>query len=221
MDLGWSYGLTSIPATVYKVNSSGVTQWQKSINLFQGSEVIQTTDNGYKISGYWLSNQGIGSTGFVTTPTIIKMDSEGNIQSVENYSTLPSLVVVPSDIRTSDGGFVYWQLGNITKTDSENKTQWVEQLNYNSSVDGTEPLFVSSVLETSDGGLVVLGIGYSEFDNYRTGNIYLIKLEPFLPLPVQPQFSVEWIILVIVFVVITISLLLLYRSHRKTANSKQ
>jgi len=41
------------------------------------------------------------------------------------------------------------------------------------------------VIETSDGALAALGVGYSLFDNPRTGRVYLIKTEAFLPLPSQ------------------------------------
>lgn len=180
MDLGWSYQITFMPSTVYKVNSSGSLQWKKTIDFLKASTIIQTNDEGYEIAGHW-STYG---TTYEETPTLIKMDSKGNIQWVANYSSVPDLGVASTSIQTSDGGFAYWTDGTITKTDSNNNIQWVKNLNY-TVYQGTAPLSLSSVIETSDGALAALGVGYTYFGFSRTGKLYLIKTEAFLPLPSQ------------------------------------
>jgi len=187
MDLGWSYQFTFVPSTVYKVDSSGTIQWKKTIDFFKGSTIIQTSDEGYEIAGHW-STYG---TTYESTPTLIKTDSQGNIQWVENYSSVPpTLSVASTRIQTSDGGFAYWKGGSITKTDSNNNTQWVNDLTY-PTLDApphyTYPLALCSLIETSDGALATLGVGYNLLDNPRTGKIYLLKTEAFLPLPSQTQ----------------------------------
>jgi hypothetical protein len=170
MDLGWRYQGTFMPSTVYKVDSLGNLQWTKLVECLVASTIIQTNDEGYEIAGQWYS------TTYEYTPTLIKMDSNGNIQWVANYSSVPDLGISSTRIQTSDGGFAYWTDGSITKTDSNNDTQWVKNLNY-TGADGTAPLKLSSVIETSDGALAALGVGYSLFDNSRTGRSYLIKTE--------------------------------------------
>jgi hypothetical protein len=222
MDLGWRYQGTFMPSTVYKVDSSGNMQWNKTIDFLAALTIIQTNDEGYEIAGQWYSATS------EYTPTLVKMDSNGNIQWVANYSSVPDLGVASTRIQTSDGGFAYWTNGSITKTDSNNDTQWVKNLNY-TGADGTAPLKLSSVIETSDGALAALGVGYSLFDNPRTGKLYLIKTEAFLPLPTQtplptpmptlspaPTLEVTIVILVMIVVAVVVGVgLLVYFKKRK------
>jgi len=180
MDLGWGYQFTFVPSTIYRVDSSGSLQWTKTIDFLAASKIIQTNDEGYEVTGHWSTN----GTTYEYTPTLIKTDPQGNIQWAANFSSIPDLGFSSTEIETIDGGFAYWKDGSITKTDSENNTQWVKNLTY-TGADGTAPLKLSSVIETSDGALAALGVGYSLFDNPRTGRVYLIKTEAFLPLPSQ------------------------------------
>jgi hypothetical protein len=180
MDLGWGYQFTFEPSTFFKVDSLGNVQFEKTIDFLAASSIIQTNDEGYEIAGYW-STYG---TTYEHTPTLVKMDYQGNIQWAANFSSVPDLGIASTGIETSDGGFAYWKDGSITKNDSNNNTQWVKNLTY-TGADGTAPLELSSVIETSDGALATLGVGYNLFDNPRTGKIYLIKTEAFLPIPSQ------------------------------------
>ena len=90
LDLGWSYQYTFFPSSFCKVDSLGNIQWTKTYGLFRALNLVQTSDWGYEISGYW-STYG---TTYEYTSTIIKTDSEGNVQWVENYSS--SLDLLPS-----------------------------------------------------------------------------------------------------------------------------
>jgi len=222
MDLGWTHSVSFTPSTVYKVDSSGSMQWNKTIDFLKASTIIQTNDEGYEIAGGWT----VGVT-YQYTPTLIKMDSQGNIQWVANYSSVPNLGTTTSKrIRTSDGGSAYWTDGSITKTDSNNNTQWVKNLDY-TGLDGTAPLKLSSVIETSDGALAALGVGIDLFDNIFSGKIYLIKTEAFLPLPSQaplptpmptslPAISVEaTIVVLLIIVVFAVAVLLIFLRKRK------
>ena len=190
MDLGWRYNVGFQPSTVYKVDSAGNVQWSKTLGPYNTSEylgassIIQTNDGGYEIAGGWT----IGVT-YQYTPTLVKMDAQGNIEWVANYSTTPELGSISTRIRTSDGGFVYcWTDGRIIKTDSGNNTQWTKQFNYTGDRGaplGILPLSIRSVIETSDGALAILAVGEYHPGIARTGRIYLIKTEAFLPLPYQ------------------------------------
>ncbi len=190
MDLGWRYNVGFQPSTVYKVDSVGNVQWSKTLGPYNTSEylgassIIQTNDGGYEIVGGWT----IGVT-YQYTPTLVKMDAQGNIEWVANYSTTPELGSISKRIRTSDGGYVYyWTDGRIIKTDSDNSTQWTKQFNYASDRGaplGILPLSIHSVIETFDGALAILAVGEYHSGIARTGRIYLIKTEAFLPLPSQ------------------------------------
>jgi hypothetical protein len=222
MNLDWYHSMHFFPATVYNVDSSGSLQWEKPIEDLEASAIIQTNDGGYEITGKWNRY----------TPTLVKMDSEGNVQWVANYSSVPDLGVASiRSIQTSDGGFAYWTYGNITKTDSDNNTQWVKTLYYTgfegmkNNIGPLEKL--SSVIETSDGALAALGIGLWHLDDAFSGSIYLIKTEAFLPLPSQaplptpiptplPVLMVEAAVMALVIVgVVVIAGLLVFLKKRK------
>jgi len=224
MDLGWFHQTNFVPSTIYKVNSSGGIEWKKTIKFLNASTIIQTNDEGYEISGRW------STYGTTYTPTIIKTDSQGTIQWVANYSSVPDLGVSSTMIQTSDGGFAYWTDGSVTKTDSKNNTEWIKILTY-PTLDAYPtyiyPLKLSSLIETSDGALAALGVGYRLLNNPLTGKIYLIKTESFLPLPSQaplptplptpsPTLTVEVKIAILVIVVaIVVACLLFFLRKRK------
>jgi hypothetical protein len=256
MDGGWQHSISAAPATIYKLDSLGNQQWNKTINYFEawlnGSAIIQTSDDGYESVGYWLYNTNSPyASGSIGNATIIKTDFQGNIQWSENYTNIPSLGTnlnlqtysngahsTAGSIKTSDEGYVNWKAGTITKTSSQNSTQWVLNLTYATidSPNGTATLGVFSIIETSDGALAILGVGYRLLDNDLTGKIYLYKTDSFLPSPSPTQLpnpistaippaskpisslliiAVTLTILVIIGIGLT---LLLYRRHRKTAS---
>lgn len=251
MDLGYTYQNSLEPATVFKVDSKGNLQWSKTIAHFTGSGIIQTNDKGYEISGWWY----FPNSASAITPTLIKMGSQGNIQWIRNFTTLPDLSVnytiytspyyigyqIGGNISTSDNGSIYWTYGNITKTDSNNNKQWIRTITYTvTTSNASAPLLLTSVIETSDGAIAALGIapeGYSTFPTQ--GMMYLVKLEPFLPIPSITQLPapistpipnpssldilVEQLavpILVVILLAVGV-IFLLMRRHRKTANFNQ
>jgi hypothetical protein len=238
MDLGWRYNVGFEPSTIYKVDSAGNVQWSKTLGPYNTSEylgastIIQTNDGGYEIAGGWT----IGVT-YQYTPTLVKMDAQGNIQWVANYSSLPNLGVSTSNwIRTSDGGFVYcWTDGRIIKTDSGNNRQWTKQFNYTDDMGaplGILPLSISSVIETSGGALAILAVGEYHSGIARTSIIYLIKTEAFLPLPpkttlpapIRPSSMapiVKVAIVIIVIIVVAVAGLWVYFKKRKHHTAPQ
>ncbi len=263
LDCGNAYQLNPyVPSTLYKVDSSGNMQWNKTINFFEASNLIQTSDGGYEIAGEWNT---YGTT-YLFTPTIIKLNSQGDIQWYENTSTvlnaaqayeagarILNLTTASSNIQTSDGGFVYFEAGNavlntpfsttvpptLVKTDSNNNTQWIENLTSSGYIINF-PFEIASLIETSDGAIAGLGIANSaRLSQGLWGYIYLIKTAPFLPLPSQSplptslpsptpsptpaptMITVNEQILIIALIAVVVALsvvLLIYRRHRKTAN---
>jgi hypothetical protein len=204
-------------------------QWNKTFPQFQPSTVIQTNDEGYELFGVDSS----------FTPTLIKMNSQGNIQWIANDSNLQQQIGAASfqinhdakdgSSQTSDGGYAKWTLGSIIKTDSHGNTEWIENFTYPSdNYNGISPLSFFSLIGTSDGSLAALGVG----DYYRStykGTIYLIKTEPFLPAPsptklqnpLPAPYSLEMTVLVISILIIIAIALLLFRRHRKTRSQNK
>ncbi len=195
LDCGLSHQFSFFASRLYKLDSSGGMEWNKTINLFTASNLIQTSDGGYEIAGEWNT---YGTT-YQTTPTVIKLNSKGDMQWYENTSAVLNLAVVSSDIKTSDGGYAYFKPANnpyfpsnlsrpaLVKTDSSNNTQWVENFTYSGPLNynnGTITFYfkISSLIETSDGALAGLGIA-DPMLNTPGGEIYIIKTAPFLLLP--------------------------------------
>ncbi len=230
LDLGWTHGFTLQPAILYKLDSSGNTQWKKTIDFFIGENLIQTNDGGYEISGEWNT---YGTT-YETTPTILKTDSQGNIQGYENNTNSVSYLKANySTTPTSDGGQAYLQFNSIVKIDSNKNVQWLENLTFPPLIGSTPPLgYYSSIIETRDGALLAIGVG--TIAQSWEGYIYLIKTEAFLPLPSPtklptplpiPSTNVSkpvlptQIILFGLIAILTVCLsvgLIIYRKYRKT-----
>jgi hypothetical protein len=185
MKSGWDYQQTFSPATIYKVDSSGKMEWNKTIPFLYATDIIQTSDGGYEISGHW-STYG---TTYIFTPTLVKTDSQANIQWDENFTTaVPNFFnLTYTKVQTSDGGFAYAESASIIKTDSNNNVQWVRNVTYAAAGDINFSLGIHCLIETSDGALVGLGVGLAFLDVPRSGTIYLIKTEPFLPLQSPSQ----------------------------------
>jgi hypothetical protein len=177
--------------------------------------VTQTPDGGFVVAGiiYFVSHS---ASSFESKTLLVKTDSQGIIewnQTLDGYD-------VQSMILTSDGGLAYADSGRIIKTDSNYSKLWEKTLTYTGS-DGTAALGLSSVIETFDGSLAVLGVGRDLFDNMLTGRIYLIKTNAFLPLPTPtttssiPEFPVWTISLLLSIMLVTAGLLVYHKRKAK------
>jgi hypothetical protein len=247
----WSYLNWFHPSTFYKVDSSGSLQWSKTFPFFSADTVIQTNDEEYEITGSWETETLFESTRRVKDDefnTIIKTDSQGNIQWIQNYTSMPDLGVNSTFIQTSDGGYAYvdyWYVGatettfdagGVVKLDSNYNVQWVKNLTYvypPRAPNGTLPLALYSLIETSDGALAVLGVGLRSQHFKITGIIYLVKTEPFLPLPSQtplptpiptptptplPALKVEAAVVVSIMIAVVVGagLFIYYKKRKRT-----
>jgi hypothetical protein len=83
---------------------------------------------------------------------------------------------------------------------------------------------ITSVIETSDGGLASLSVGYNLLGNDYTGKIYLIKTTSFLPIPSQTQLPTpfpsvpefpSWTIPLLLSMLATAGLLVYHKKHKK------
>jgi hypothetical protein len=220
-DWGRSHYWNGESAIVYKTDASGNMQWNVTIPQFQGPSIIQTSDEGYELSGDTSTS----------APIAIKIDSQGNIKWTGSSSqTFPTQSNSSGgSIRTSDGGYAKWVRGAIIKTDSQNNTEWIENFTAPSEhSNGFSPLPIFSVIETSDGAFAALGVGYYRDSNPYTGTIYLIKTEAFLPPPsptqLQPPspapYTFEITALVSVLIIFAISIVFLIKLSEARAKKR-
>jgi len=224
IDIGWSHGHTLAPSVLFKTDSYGNVEWQKIFNNFTAIAFFQTSDEGFQISGNWNT---YGTT-YEKTPTLIKCDSSGNIQWVQNYtSTPPAISGSSSEIVLDDGGVISIESGNIVKKDSNGKLQW--QIDTKFSYYPYSQKYLSSLIVTSDGAIAVLGVKVPVGSSMWAGNMYLIKTESFLPKPSPIELPTPIptpitfndlalsisILSIIVIVALVFSLLLLRRQGKK------
>ena len=224
LDLGWSHGFTLAPSTLYKTDSLGNLQWQKGLGSFTAINFIQTSDEGFEISGNW-NTYPLSKT----TPALIKTDSAGNIQWVQNYTSEPPNLSIPSSTIHADNGVISLGSGNITKVDSNGTLQWQLSAAFTFLGFKTPTVQLTSLIETSDGSIAALGVGTPYGHPMWEGNIYLVKTETFLPQPSPSALSTPiptpiavgdltftLSIPIIVVIIALVFILLLYRRHRKT-----
>ncbi len=167
---------------VIKINATGTIQWQKTYGGSTGDEatcIRQTTDGGYIVAGYTLSNDGdVSGNHGLADFWIIKIDQAGNLQwqkafGGSNYDQANSIRQTP------DGGFIAYGLtrsndGDVTgfhgsydywviKLNSTGNLQWQKALG-GSNLDN--PTMISL---TNDGGYIMTGVSNST-DGDVTGN---------------------------------------------------
>ncbi len=157
---------------VSKTDLNGVVQWTKKIGGSQ-EDVINvvrpTSDGGYIAVGYTKSS-GAGDMDAL----LVKLDASGNISWSKTYGTT-TIDFGKDVIQTSDGGYAVCGLARyesgltdkggiyIFKTNSSGTLSWSKML-------GSDSWYSPhSIIETTDGGLLVSGGGYS-------GKLLLIKI---------------------------------------------
>jgi len=171
-----SFGIGQGDFWLIKTDSQGIEEWNKT---FGGSgydesySVHQTTDGGYIISGY-TSSFGNGENDF----WLIKTDSNGNEEWNKTFGGNNN-DIGRSVHQTTDGGYIisgwtdsfgdgkgdFW----LIKTDSQGIEEW------NKTFGGEKYDVNRSVIETNDGGYVIIGqtlsFGNGEYD------VWLIKTD--------------------------------------------
>lgn len=155
-----------------KTDSEGVVQWNQTYGgpVFDyPSSVLPTADGGFLIVG---SRMGELLT---TDMWVVKTDSQGVAQWNQTYGGADD-DRASSVLPTADGGFLltgstssYGAGGDmwLVKIDGEGMAQW-NQTYGGSNYDGA-----LSILQTTDGGLLLAGFQYDEAGNE---DMYLVKL---------------------------------------------
>lgn len=177
-----------------KLDSAGTIQWQKCFGgstLDFGYSVHQTTDGGYILSGYTLSNNGdvTGNHGNYDT-WVVKVNSSGNLQWQKclggtgdessrmiqqtldgGYAVLSSSTSNDSDVTGNHGGYDYW----FAKLDTSGTIQWQK------SFGGTLDDFANSFQQTTDGGYILAGNSLSnngDVTGHHGGHDYwIVKID--------------------------------------------
>ncbi len=170
-------------------------EWQKSFGGSGGDyaySIIQTSDGGYAIAGATYSSDGdISGYNGNGDFWIVKIDAQGNVQWQKALGG-SDWDEAYSIRQTDDGGFViagysksndgdvsgnhgagdYW----IVKLDSYGNIQWQKSLG------GSDEDWPNSIIQTSDGGYIVVGWTYSN-DGDVSGNhsyykdYWIVKLD--------------------------------------------
>jgi len=163
---------------VVKLNNSGVIEWQKALGgsmVDQGFGIQQTSDEGFILIGYSLSNDGDVSEnqGFGDI-LVIKLSKTGELQWQKTYGGSQDETAACIK-QTSDGGYimaggtrsddgdVIGQHGEtdawLVKLDPNGIIQWQKTLggSDNDFIDG----LYSGLQITSDGGFILAGQSYS------------------------------------------------------------
>ena len=169
---------------VMKLSSDGSLEWVRTFggkyteNI--GFSIIQTSDGGYAVAGLY-DYYSI----FAGLAIVIKLAPDGSVEWARLYGG-DSLDYAYSIIQTSDGGYavagVSMSFGDtrsdmlVMKLAPDGSVEWAKLYG------GSEPDGAWSIIQTSDGGYVVLGSTRS----FGMGDVDLIVMK------LAPDGSVEW-----------------------------
>lgn len=167
---------------IVKLSSTGNIQWQKSFggpSDDTASSIIQTADGDYVVAGSSSSNGGnvTGNHG-VKDFWILKLNADGGVIYWQKSFGGSHVEELNSMIKTSDGGYImigsaYSNDGDITGSIG-GTDYWIVKLNstgnlqWEKSLGGTKVDIASSIVQTSDGGYMVVGSSNSN-DGQVTG----------------------------------------------------
>jgi hypothetical protein len=175
-----SYGNGLYDVWLIKTDQLGTQEWEKTFGGTLndgGSQVRQTNDGGYIIVGD--TNNDGGGNGDLW---IIKTDADGTIQWERIYDGKGSPLSHDSGSSvalTTDGGYIIAG-GTFTKTDTYGYNIWLIKIDalgdpqWNETFGGSDSEFVSSVIQTNDGGYLMVGVdSYSNPDE----KVWLVKTD--------------------------------------------
>lgn len=150
-------------ALIVKTNANGQEQWRYDALIgpwpYTGTSISQTSDGGYIAGGYYQSDTGGNTKGF-----LLKLSATGTKQWIAANLYLYNSSKIYSVRENPDGTYVY---GGVSNNDSENKDySWIGKINnsgnqvWNKEIGGYSS--VESIIPISDG----LGNGYVAMRNY-------------------------------------------------------
>jgi hypothetical protein len=174
-----SFGMGSSDIWLVKLTADGDITWEKTYGTDQteyACSMDTTLDGGFIISA---SDSYIGASDReFSRILIIKTDSDGVIEWQKAFQKGTVNIGPHYDIRqTSDGGFVlvgrtgYFNSydGFVMKTSSAGETEWVRFIDVN---DGRD--YATTVQETVDGGLIV--VGCTDIWGQDANTVWILKI---------------------------------------------
>jgi hypothetical protein len=191
-----------------KLYAQPAIQWQKAVGGYQDDEsysIQQTTDGGYIVAGYAVSNDGdvTNNHGLGSDYWIVKLSDTGSIQwqkclggtSADRGSSI---------MQTSDGGYVvvgYSQSndGDVTghHGNSTYYDYWIVKLTgvgaiqWEKSLGGSNDDEASYIRQTNDGGYIVTGYSRS-IDGDVTGHHGSVGVDDYWVVKLSSSGSLQW-----------------------------
>jgi len=180
---------------VVKLDSSGNIVWQKCLGG-RGDDwaysIQQTSDGGFIVAGYTLSNDGdVSGNHGGDDFWVVKLDSSGNIvwQKCLGGSDDDGAKSIQ---QTSDGGFIVagytWSNDGDVSGNHGWCDYWVVKLNsagrivWQKCLGGSRGDVAYSIQQTSDGGFIVAGVSSSNdgdvSGNHGGSDFWVVKLNP-------------------------------------------
>ena len=145
-------------ATITKLDSNGTVEWTKVLDTGMSNSIaglVPTSDGGFVAAGSL--STGIQSHCYLNSlARIIRFSRSGEILWDHNISeTDGTLEIIPMH----DGGFALLTGDSkIFRLDSEGKTLW-------NRITGSSSLYLRSMINTLDGGLIIAGPMFVKFDS--------------------------------------------------------
>lgn len=166
----WSFNL---PVDIYviRTNADGDTLWTRAYGTTMsdyGYAIVQTSDDGFVISGFTSPSLGTDDV------YLLKLDAIGNLMWAKTYGGT-RMEQCNDVIQTNDGGYALTGFTDsygittegdvfIIKTDSLGNIQWTKTYGGSDEENGQD------IIQTSDGGYLVGGgtfsFGAGDFDGY-------------------------------------------------------
>jgi hypothetical protein len=144
---------------IAKIDEKGDVQWNRTYQKYASAwHIIQTSDNGYLLTGRILTTPVTGN--FIYNPSYavwaVKTDKSGVTLWTKNYTQVPA-GSANAIIQTSDGGYAVCGATEnadflLIKTDSEGELQWYKTYGSHDKDAGF------SILQSIDGGFVLAGL---------------------------------------------------------------
>lgn len=184
-----SFGSGLINAWLVKTDVDGNELWNQTFSgLGQGlaDAVVQTSDNGYALTGYTYSfSQSSSSSSSSNVGTgelsmwIVKTDYLGNIVWNQTYPQVGTSIGY-GIIQTSDGGYAV--VGTSNSLSSNGKAAWLLKVDTNGVFQWYKPFIsthdveVFSVIQTIDGGYM-LGGDTDSLNSTSLSSLIMIKTD--------------------------------------------
>ncbi len=181
-DISGQHGETD--CWVVKLSNFGSIEWQKALggsNRDEAHCIEQTSDGGYILAGFSLSNDGDVSANYgYFDGWFVKLDKTGSIEWEKSYGGNSGSDKIYSIQQTNDGGYI--AVGETNSTDGEFSGNhgggdiWIIKLStlgetqWQKTIGGSGIEAGRSICQTFDGGYIVTGVTGSGNSGDVTGN---------------------------------------------------